>query len=79
MNSLCNGLPFHYEPEEPPKFLKDVINTGIKSDTPSDETLKIEFVDSLNLIRFFNTVLEFLKQLILRSTELQVDYIAATA
>jgi hypothetical protein len=79
MNSLCNGLPFHYELEEPPKFLKDVIKTGIKSDTPSDETLKIEFVGSLNLIRFFNTVIEFLKQLILRSTELQVDYIAATA
>ena len=69
MNSLCNGLPFHCEPEEPPKFLKDVIRTGIKSDTPSDETLKIEFVDSLNLIRFFNRVLEFLKHLILRSTE----------
>lgn len=69
MNNLCNGLPFHYEPEEPPKFLKDVIKTGIKGGTPSDETLKIEFVDSLNLIRFFNTVLEFLKQLILRSTE----------
>lgn len=69
MSSLRNGLPFHYETEEPPKFLKDVIKTGIKSDTPSDETLKIEFVDSLNLIRFFNTVLEFLKQLILRSTE----------
>ena len=69
MNSLCNGLPFHCEPEEPPKFLKDVIRTGIKSDTPSDETLKIEFIDSLNLIRFLNRVLEFLKQLILRSTE----------
>lgn len=69
MKNLCNGLPFHYEPEEPPKFLKDVIKTGIKVGTPSDETLKIEFVDSLNLIRFFNTVLEFLKQLILRSTE----------
>ena len=69
MNNLCNSLPFHYEPEEPPKFLKDVIKTGIKSDTPSDETLKIEFIDSLNLIRFLNRVLEFLKQLILRSTE----------
>ena len=69
MNNLCNGLPFHYEPEEPPKFLKDIIKTGIKGDTPSNETLKIEFVDSLNLIQFFNTVLEFLKQLILRSAE----------
>ena len=40
MNNLCNSLPFHYDPEEPPKFFKDVIKTGIKGDTLSNETLK---------------------------------------
>lgn len=40
MNSPCNSLPFRYESEELPKFLKDVIQTRIEGDTPSNETFE---------------------------------------